>query len=169
MSNDFWIKHKVEQVNCLIPRDSNPDYEGFMLNAMIGEAVIGSGEQSISTGKCSLLCLSRSLIRLCTFPVLYGTEAFESVMETSIDLRSRFNGGNLVISVQDGRVQVLTFHVPLVAALQKVGSFHHSLLMSLFQSCPVLRDYGALLVGIPDAFAIEQMVRARERAGPGKF
>jgi hypothetical protein len=57
--------------------------------------------------------------------------------------------------------------VPLVTALQTVGSFHHSLLMVLFQSCPALRDYGTLLVRIPDAFAIEQMLRSRERAGSG--
>ena|SRR6185503_7520596 len=168
MTNDFWIKHKVEQVNCLIPReDSNPEYEGFMLNAMIGEAVIGSGDQSISTGKCSLLWLSRSLIRLCTFPVLYASEAYESVMETSTALRSRFQDGTLAISVQESRKQVLTFQVPLVTAIQTVGAFHNDLLLTLFQSCPVLRDYGTLLVRIPDAFAIEQMLRSQERAASG--
>lgn len=155
MTNNFWIKYEIERVDCsLPPDDTNGSYEGFVAHAIKGKALIGFGEKSVPTGPCGLLQLSRSLIRLCTFPVLYSMEAFETVLDRDIDFRSVARDENIIFTITEGHKSRLVFEVPLREALQAVGAFHRDLLMKLFEACPPIREHGLLLIRIPDAFAL---------------
>ena len=172
MPSRFSIDYEIGRVDCDCIRSNpdNGDYEGFMLNAVMGEVTLRCGTKSISTGQCALLWLSRSLIRLCTFPVLYGLKASETVMETDIDLRSKYEKGKIILAISKKRRPQLAFEIPLAHALQTAGAFHRSLLVVLSEKCPALRANDLLLVRIPDGFALKHMRQLESATGrPSQF
>lgn len=151
----FSIEYAIEKIDCDSPADdSNTSYEGFMLHAIIGRAMLHLGNQSIGIGRCGLLALSRSLIRLCTFPALYGLEAFETVIDLPTDFRASIDKENVVICVSSGSAKETKFVVSLDEAMREIGAFHRGLLSELFVQCPQIKNHGLLLVRIPDAFAL---------------
>ncbi len=157
MADKFWIKYEIERIDCRLPKETS-GFEGFIEHVLTGQAMIGFGDKSVSTGRCGLLGLWRSLIRLFTFPALYGREAFETVLDRDIDFRSDFQDGKVVFTIVEIGRSKFTFEVSVVEALQVVGAFHHELLTKIFEAWPDIRRHGWLLIHIPDAFALAPML-----------
>ena len=93
---------------------------------------------------------------------MYGVEAQESVLDQSIDFRSAFKDGNIVLEfIRLGREQErLVVSLPPSEALQAVGAFHRDVLLEIFRLCPEVQDENQLLLRIPDAFALSFLARA---------
>lgn len=155
----FWIEYAVESIDCQYSgNDSNAEYEVFMAHAIVGTVKLGSIDKSISVTSCGLLALSRSLIRLCIFPAMYGVEAFETILDTDVDLTSTYQDGFVELDVHRGIRSQLRIEVSLADAMGAVGRFHKALLLELFGACPQVRQHPLLLVRVPDAFALAQIL-----------
>jgi hypothetical protein len=113
---------------------------------------ISNESASVTIDSCGLFQLSRSLIRLCTYPTMYGMEATETAWDTDFDMRSTFHDGQLELLFRGAHATV--FRVAIDQALRAVGKFNRDLLNELWVKCPSLRDEGTLLVRMPDAFAL---------------
>jgi hypothetical protein len=158
MSHQLQITYEVDQTQCDLP--SNDD-ETFVEHVVRGAVTIFSDVRAFRIWPCGVLRVSRSLVRLCTFPVMYGVEARESVLELDIDFRSTFENGHIILeAIRLGRKQDnLVVQIPPSDALQIVGSFHRNVLLDIFRRCPKVQDENLLLLKIPDAFALAGLMR----------
>lgn len=160
-SGELCISYSVNSIDCERP-DPHDTVEGFIRNAIIGSAAIRCGDQSLHIPECGLLHLSRSLIRLSTFPVLYGIRASETLLYPDVDFHSTFSDDGLELAVNDNGRR-LVFEVPLASTLRQVGTFHASLLQTLFETCPEVKLDGHLRLQIPDAFALAFLLKPEDR------
>jgi hypothetical protein len=152
MHDSFRVTYEVEQVQCDLPTDI---VHVFVEYVLVGTVTIFSGERSLKISPCGLLQVSQSLVRLCTFPVMYGVEASESRFDNGADFRSTFDDGVLVLEVNPGfKEHNLVVRVPPVEAQKIVGSFHRDVLLDLFRLCPKLQYENLLLLKIRDAFPL---------------
>jgi hypothetical protein len=161
MNDILGITYDIQQVRCDLPHD---DVETFVEHILRGTASISFGDQSIHLPPCGLLRMSRSLIRLCTFPVLYGIEAHESVMDYGIDFRSTYQNQELCLEIKgfgDGREEIV-LSLPMSEAIGIVGTFHRNILLEIFRRCPTIIDENRLLLTIPDGFALSFLARTGE-------
>ncbi len=158
MTGKLEISYELEKIDPDLPRD---DVESFVEYTMRGVVTISYGDQSARIPPCGLLRVSRSLVRLCTFPVLYGEEAHESVLEYAIDFCSVYKDGRLLIDIENlhdsqGRMKLSL----LVEEAQKImGDFHRSVLFDMFKRCPNLLNENQLMLQIPDAFPLSFLAR----------
>jgi len=161
----FSISYEINSVNCALPSDeSNGSFEGFLEDVLIGDVTIGGGSSDLKFS-CGLLRLSRSLIGLCTFPALYGEEATGFVLDVDVNFHSVVQNGNIVLTIDSPTLRSRNvFELPLEKILGIVGKFHKELLLDLNRLCPEIRNYGSLLVKIPDAFYTITSFNARNLA-----
>jgi hypothetical protein len=157
MIDEFRIAYNIDRVEC----DKSPnEVETFVEHVLRGSVTIYSGDRSIRIWPCGLLRVSRSLIRLCTFPALYRVEAQESILDEPIDFRSVYTDGNIVLEV--GRIgqdhEKITISLPVSDALEIVGDFHKNILLELFRRCQNTLNEN-LLLQIPDAFPLSFLAR----------
>jgi hypothetical protein len=165
MQDKFAITHDIEKIDCSIAFDTSYAASvSFVENVIIGTAKLKFLDKELSVARYPLFVLSRSLIRLCTFPILYGCEASESVLEQDIDFRSNFSNGRISLHVNDGRKGEFESQVFLDDALRTVGTFHLGLLAILLQECPAYRGYHIPMERIPDAFALAGILANGRRA-----
>lgn len=162
MTDQLQISYELEKVDPNLHRDS---VESFVEFAMRGVVTISCGERSSRIPPCGLLRVSRSLVRLCTFPVLYGEEAHESVLDYAIDFRSVYENGKLRLEIMnlDKKAESMTLSLLVADAQRIIGDFHKGLLFHLFRRCPELLDENLLMFQIPDAFPLSLIERFQVR------
>ncbi len=158
MADSLRITYDVELANFDV---STSEVEAFVEFTLRGSVTIHSNNGSMRIGPCGLLGVSRSLIRLCTFPVLYGVETNESVMDYGIDFRSVYEIGRITLEVGNFGREHDNISVSLAAAeaMEIAGAFHKNILLEIFRRCPRILDENRLLLQIPDAFPLAFLAR----------
>lgn len=158
MTQKFEITFDVDRADC------NPcehQVEPFVENVLRGSVTIISSDHSFCIKPCGILRVSRSLLRLCTFPILYGIEARETVLDLGIDFRAVYEKTYIALEIMilsRGRKNIV-LSLPVADALQVLGRFHRDIVLEIFRRCPSLIDEIALLAEIPDAFALSFIAR----------
>jgi hypothetical protein len=160
MADPLQLSFEIEHLDC----SATSDVETFVSHVARGSVSIAAAGRQVRLSPCGVLRVSRSLLRICTFPVLYEIPAFESD-DLPWDFRAHTENDDLIITISGQLDREMLVRCPAIQAMRIIGRFHREVLLAILERCPSIGEH--LLLQIPDAFALSGMART-VRPGPSQ-